>query len=200
MRLLATSFLLAAAAPARVRVQAPQLSPDRPPYGRWEATAAGASRAVAAQDGTKPYLVHVTGVEPDARYNLHDDGSSQPRVTPVPRVAPSPPAPARGSGPAPTPGRYGCLETRYRVSSATFEFEPRGFLVLARDGAYEYTGTRSRGHWRWDAAAGAVRFAGGRLDGARAVQLAGSAKWRVELPTGDPERPIKWSCRPVGGT
>ena len=95
------------------------------------------------------------------------------------------------------PGRWGCTESYWRVTKASYDFEMRGSFTLAANGTYDYPGQGSRGRWRWDAATSAVRFTGGFFDGARAVRIEDSNRIRLELPTNDPQRPRKWSCGPV---
>lgn len=165
----------------------------------------------------KVYRAHVIAAE-DTRYRVHYDGFGpanvryhdaarvlgyQPGAVAAPAsAAPSPAAPSSAVPPSASsaiavPGKYGCTESFWRVTKATYDFEMRGSFTLTADGTYDYPGQRSRGRWRWDAAASAVRFTGGYFDGARAVRIEDSNKLRLELPTNDPQRPRKWSCGPV---
>lgn len=182
----------------------------RPADGRWQV-----GDAVIFDDDGKRYRAHVTGFD-QGRVQLRHDGFGpearrlvpperllgyQPGFTPAARPAGSAAAAAGAAGGpavgAPVgAGKYGCTESQFRYNQG-YEFQFRGSFTLAADGTYEYTGMRTRGRWRWDAAAGAVRFTGGFFDGARAVRLEDSPKLRLELPTGDPNRPRRWSCGPV---
>jgi uncharacterized cupin superfamily protein len=167
--------------------------------------------AVIVDDDGKRYRAHVITVQPD-RYEIHYDGQSaswksyaspaevlgyQPGYVPPKRSAAEAAAAApKSSAPATPiePGKWGCTESYWRITKGTYEFEMRGSFTMRPNGTYEYTGMRSAGRWRWDAAQSAVVFTGGFFDGARAVRLEGSPRIRLELPTNDPERPRKWAC------
>ncbi len=192
----------------------------RPANGRYRV-----GDAVIVDDGSgKVYRAHVIAAE-DTRYRVRYDGfgpenvrfhdaarvlgyqpgvaaaaapsSAPPSSAPPSSAPPSSAVPSSAASSIAAPSTWGCTESFWRVTKATYDFELRGSFTLAANGTYEYPGQRSRGRWRWDAATSAVRFTGGYFDGARAVRIEDSNRIRLELPTNDPQRPRKWSCGPV---
>ncbi|HEX6910526.1 MAG TPA: hypothetical protein VF142_09025, partial [Longimicrobium sp.] len=121
---------------------------------------------------------------------------------PAAQAAPTQPSPAPVTSAEPAAaeaagsialGKYGCIETipRFRNGSYEYEFEPRGAVALAADGAYTdpfgVAGTWAR------AGADSVRFAGGLLDGGSATPMEDEPdRIRVVIPAGERER--RWSC------
>lgn len=177
----------------------------RPADGRYRV-----GDAVIVDDDGKRYRAHVIAAE-STRYRVQYDGFGPANVrfhdaVRILGYQPGFAAPATPAAPAPAAassaaaigaGKWGCTESYWRITKATYELEMRGSVTLAPNGTYDYPGQGSRGRWRWDAATSAVRFSGGFLDGARAVRIEDSSRIRLELPTNDPQRPRKWSCGPV---
>ncbi|WP_284350118.1 hypothetical protein [Roseisolibacter agri] len=186
----------------------------RPADGRYRVGDA----VIVDDENGKVYRAHVILAE-DTRYRVRYDGFGpenvryydaarilgyQPGVVAAPASAPPSHAASASAVPSSAvpssvigPGKWGCTESYWRVTKATYDFEMRGSFTLAANGTYDYPGQGSRGRWRWDAATSAVRFTGGFFDGARAVRIEDSNRIRLELPTNDPQRPRKWSCGPV---
>ena len=63
-------------------------------------------------------------------------------------------------------GKYGCTASKYRNGS--YEYTPRGFFVISKDGKYTYSGfkTPSKGKFSVDKK-GNLAFVGGYLDGGK---------------------------------
>ncbi len=63
-------------------------------------------------------------------------------------------------------GKLGCTASQYDAGSQSYEFQPRGSVVLEADGSYRHLGFRepSSGEFRVDAR-GVVGFTGGYLEG-----------------------------------
>lgn len=112
--------------------------------------------------------------------------------------APSAPVPPFASAPAlshPTPGKYGCTSSHFVATSGTYEYRPRGSIVVGADGSYAYFGlaTPSRGTVALGPK-GTWSFTGGTLAGGEATPIEGRPN-RVLLVA--PSLDTRWTCGKV---
>lgn len=113
---------------------------------------------------------------------------------PADRVEPGPEAPAPAAATpavARVAGRYGC--TASRATADGIEYQMKGSITLAADGAYTYQGFEQPSAGRFQADSGGVLyFAGGFLDGGEATPVEDRpGKFFVVAP-GIPEH--RWTC------
>lgn len=124
-----------------------------------------------AQQGGRWSLARIVAVK-DGQYRVHYDGQPRSRDEWVPAAR----LRALPGGPVQTPrlaaGKYACT-TQTMNSGGTVEFQPKGAVVLAANGTYQYLGfkTPSPGTYRADAASRALSFRGGHLDGGEATPI-----------------------------
>lgn len=87
-------------------------------------------------------------------------------------------------------GKYGCTVSKYRNGS--YEYIPRGFFVLAKNGKYTYNGFEkpSVGTFTVDEK-GDLHFKGGYFDGGKAEKIDRPNKYFLVFPSNPDNR---WTC------
>jgi hypothetical protein len=87
-------------------------------------------------------------------------------------------------------GKYGCTASKYR--NGAYEYIPRGFFVIKKDGTYTYSGfkTPSKGKFSVDKK-GNLSFTGGYLDGGEAEKIDRPNKFFLVFPANADNR---WTC------
>lgn len=91
-------------------------------------------------------------------------------------------------------GKYGCVSSKFKASSGTYEYSPRGSFTVSPNGEYSYLGFEkpSTGRYAFDEASGKISFTGGYLDKGEATPIKGD-KNRFYLVTPTlPEH--RWTC------
>lgn len=153
------------------------------------------------------FMVTTGQASTDGCTEVPDNDRSGAVVAGTPAKAPEPPAGTAvetpTSGPAVPPtapgetggglsaGKYGCTSSVY--SGGSYEFQPRGSIVLAADGTYQYLGFEqpSPGRYRFNAE-GKFSFEGGYLNGGEATPFE-DRPGRFALVA--PELPEhRWTC------
>jgi hypothetical protein len=93
-----------------------------------------------------------------------------------------------------THGKYGCVSSKFKAASGTYEFSPRGAFTVSANGDYSYLGFEkpSNGKFSFDQKSGKIAFSGGYLDKGEATPIKGESK-RFYLVT--PTLPgHRWTC------
>lgn len=87
-------------------------------------------------------------------------------------------------------GKYGCTASKYRGGS--YEYIPRGFFTVTKDGKYAYEGFEkpSKGSFTVSAQ-GNLAFKGGYLDGGQAEKIDRPNKFFLVFPSIPDNR---WTC------
>lgn len=87
-------------------------------------------------------------------------------------------------------GKYSCTASKY--NNGSYEFIPRGSIILVKDGSYSYLGfkTPSKGKFTIDTA-GNLLFFGGYLDKGKATKTDRPNKYLLVFPTNPDNR---WTC------
>jgi hypothetical protein len=91
-------------------------------------------------------------------------------------------------------GTYGCVSSKFKAASGTYEFSPRGSFTISANGEYSYQGFEkpSSGKFRFDEQSGKISFQGGYLDKGEASPIKGdSNRFYLVTPT-LPEH--RWTC------
>jgi hypothetical protein len=91
-------------------------------------------------------------------------------------------------------GKYGCVSSKFKAASGTYEFSPRGSFTVSPNGEYSYLGFEkpSMGRYAFDEASGKITFTGGYLDKGEATPIKGdSNRFYLVTPT-LPEH--RWTC------
>jgi hypothetical protein len=93
-----------------------------------------------------------------------------------------------------THGKYGCVSSKFKAASGTYEFSPRGAFTVSANGEYSYLGFEkpSNGKFIFDQKSGKISFSGGYLDKGEATPIKGdSNRFYLVTPT-LPEH--RWTC------
>lgn len=90
-------------------------------------------------------------------------------------------------------GKYGCTASHFDARSGTYEYRPKGSIVLSADGTYTYLGFAQPSSGRWSAGTKTKKlsFAGGYLNGGEGTPIEGrTGQMLVVAPAIDG----RWKC------
>jgi hypothetical protein len=93
-----------------------------------------------------------------------------------------------------THGKYGCVSSKFKVASGTYEYSPRGSFTVSASGEYSYIGfdKPSTGKFSFDQESGKISFNGGYLDKGEATPIKGeNNRFYLVTPTLPDHR---WTC------